>query len=76
MEKFVVDLRCEDGHIQKITLEGYTKEMADDYVGLLTGQSRWFTVPVPPGRGQPGSVGKCGHPNCGAQVSAIITPVG
>lgn len=67
---WLVELKCDDGHEQRLTLEGFNKAMAKDYVGLLTGKSPTFVHPVAPGRGTPGSVGKCGI--CGADVNASV----
>ena len=63
-----VDLSCENGHSQRIYLQGYTVEMARDYAAILDGSHPIYKKPP---RDDPNTfIGHC--KDCGALFSATL----
>lgn len=54
---------CENGHTQTMTLQGYTREQAELFAGLLDGTSPAYqTRPCDDERSSIGRCGICGKP--------------
>lgn len=62
----IVELTCPNNHKQTITFEGVSPNYVEMWVGLITGISPLYKVPVGPSS----SVGKCC--SCGAEIKATI----
>lgn len=49
-------ITCKRGHTQEITIDGMSRDDAEQYAGILDGSSPFFVHPSPP----ESLVGKCG----------------
>lgn|SRR5678815_2537693 len=61
---------CPNGHTQTLRLEGFTREYAEGYAGLLDGTSPWYVhSPI----GTDSLIGKCA--TCKAQIKCEVTEI-
>lgn len=68
MRAVQVEIRCEGDHVQKLRMEGYTREMAESWCGLVDGSSPMYISD--PRKDEDSPIGKCGI--CGRPVHASV----
>lgn len=67
IQHFVITVRCESGHEQKIGYYGLHRPFVESVAGFMDGTSPMFKYPP----GAESAIGKCGI--CGKQVKATVT---
>jgi hypothetical protein len=65
--------RCREGHTQTIEYQGIPRRFVENQAGLMDGSSELFKFRPMPGRGEPGTIGKCGI--CGSQITCQVKEI-
>lgn len=62
----VAEIRCDNGHVRRLTFVDLPRDWVERHLALLDGSSPLYAIPVAPGSGC------CECPDCGAPLHAGI----